>query len=68
MSGNNVLMPDYFPVKWLENAGAVWGEKTQLCHSLGKFCLRDEQHCGQQKIKSFCFGKTFCHPMSLNSQ
>jgi hypothetical protein len=43
--------------------GELWcnmKEKAQLSHSLGNFCLEDDQHMGQQKkIKSFCLGTNF---------
>jgi hypothetical protein len=34
--------PDHSMIKWLENAGAVWGK-----HSFSDLCHGDEQHSGQ---------------------
>jgi hypothetical protein len=67
--GINVsLTTNYSLVKQLENVDNSLGGKTLLSHSLGNLYCGDEQHTGQQKVRSFCFGNSFWHQMPLDSQ
>jgi len=55
---NFPVLSDYFLVQWLENAGALSGEKTQVSHSVDN----------SGNTQSISFGNTLCHLMPLISQ